>query len=76
MTHENNHSPMGAAIMLSISFIAGFFGWIGWTSMEEWLKFVSLLISMAAGIMAIRYYLVATREKNISIKREEEERRA
>ena len=58
----HNSNPVMGAIYLTTSFAMGFFGWIGWTSMQEWLKFVSLLISMGAGVMAIRYYWFATKK--------------
>jgi len=60
--HLHSHSPITATIFLVVSLGAGFFGWIGWTSMQEWMRFVSLIISMIAGIMAIRYYYYSTKK--------------
>lgn len=57
---EHNH-PLGASVALCVTFITGFLGWINWSSMEEWFKMVSLIISMVAGIMAVRYYYYATK---------------
>lgn len=62
MVNDHHSSPITAAVYLTTSFITGFFGWISWTSMEEWMKFLSLVISMIAGVMAIRHYYYATKK--------------
>lgn len=49
-------------VYLAVTFILGFFGWIGDNfSMGEIFKGISMTVSIVAGIMAIRYYFFATK---------------
>ncbi len=63
------HSPVQAATYLCMAFITGFLGWINWTAMAEWFKFISFVISSIAGVMAITYYFYSIKEKKLSIKK-------
>jgi len=56
---ENNHVGDGHAA-LAVSILMGIFARI---DVAETLKTVSLVISITAGLMAIRYYYYSTKKK-------------
>lgn len=60
MEHHNHfHGKIGLVIWLASSII----GWISSIRLEVMLRDVSLGVSIIAGIVTIRYYWYATKEK-------------
>lgn len=59
---DNNHYGEHGHIALAVSFITGFFAWIGSHSLSEFAKGLSMVVSIGAGLMAIRYYYYATKK--------------
>lgn len=58
---DNNNLDNGHAA-LAVSLITGFIAWIGSFDFGDIVKTVSMLVSIGAGIMAIRYYYHATKK--------------
>jgi glucan phosphoethanolaminetransferase (alkaline phosphatase superfamily) len=59
---HNDYSGHGN-VSLAVSLIAGMFAWIGSYSLPEVIKSLSMIVSIIAGIMAIRYYYYATKKQ-------------
>lgn len=59
---DNNHSEHGH-IALLVSVLTGFLGWLNAMQVSELLKNISMTVSIAAGIMAIRHYWLQNRKK-------------
>lgn len=59
---DHNHNGEHGHVALAVSLITGFFAWIGGQSMGEALKVISGVVSIGAGLMAIRYYYFATKK--------------
>ena len=59
---EQNNDLQYGHISLLVSLLTGFFAWLGSLNAGEVLKGLSLIVSIGAGIMAIRYYYYATKK--------------
>ena len=60
---DNNDYSGHGNVSLAVSLIAGMFAWIGSYSLPEVIKSLSMIVSIIAGIMAIRYYYYATKKQ-------------
>lgn len=60
---DNNNNVGHGHISFAVSLITGLFAWINNQSMSEALRFISLVVSIGAGVMAMRYYYYATKTK-------------
>ena len=59
----DNHNGEHGHAALVVSAITGLLGWINSAQIGELLKGFSMTVSIAAGIMAIRYYWYATKKQ-------------
>ena len=59
---DHNYGEHGH-ISLAIALISGMFAWIGSYTLPDVVKGLSMLVSIVAGIMAIRYYYYATKKQ-------------
>jgi hypothetical protein len=59
---ENNYSGNGN-VSLAICGITGVFSWLADQSFGELLKYISMVVSIVAGLAAIRYYYYATKKQ-------------
>lgn len=60
---DHNHNGEHGHIALAVSLITGIFAWISSQNISEVIKVLSMLISIGAGCMAIRYYYYATKKQ-------------
>lgn len=58
---HNNYADNGHA-SLALCLITGFIAWVDAQSISEVLKVISIVVSIGAGIMAMRYYSKATKK--------------
>lgn len=59
---DNHHYAGHGHISLLVSILMGVFAWVGALDFSEVLKIAAGLVSVVAGIMAIRYYYYATKK--------------
>lgn len=59
---DNNHNLEHGHASLAVSILTGIMAWIGAHTISEIAKTGAAVISIAAGIMAIRYYYYATKK--------------
>lgn len=59
---QHNHYGESGHVSLAICVITGLFAWIGSHSLNEIIKGLSMVVSIGAGLMAIRYYYYATKK--------------
>lgn len=58
----DNHQVEYGHISLAVSILSGIIAWINMLEAAELIKNGAGIISMAAGVMAIRYYYYATKK--------------
>lgn len=57
---DNNHNVDHGHVSLAIAMITGVFAWISSHNVSEIFKTIAAVVSIGAGLMAIRYYYYAT----------------
>lgn len=62
MDNQHYSHPMIAAIYLFVSILGTIYAWISMASAREVIGIVAGIISIGAGIMAIRYYYHSIKE--------------
>lgn len=60
---DNQHYADNGHASMVICLVTGFIAWIDTQSLSGFLKDISVVVSIAAGIMAIRYYYHATKKQ-------------
>ena len=73
-TMDSNETNVGNGLAsLCVSFITGIIAWIGKYDLSDFIKNISIVISMGAGILAGIYWYFAIKDKRMDIKRKQKE---
>lgn len=66
---DNNHThPLLGVLYLIVSIFGTIYAWVSIIALKDLIGIVAGFISTGAGIMAIRYYYFATKEKKKNLK--------
>lgn len=68
---ENNNNVQNGHLSLLISLISGSIAWIDAQSVDIGIKLLSSIVSLGAGVMAIRYYHYNTKRIKEELKNNE-----
>lgn len=66
---DNNGTPGSGLVASIISVFSGIMAWISLKDTQVIITIIAGMVGIASGIFAIRYYIIATREKKQNLKK-------